>query len=94
MIFEKIASAKNRNIVSKMDSEITTVVELFNSSQDGQETFFISNVTSSKNFFIFLNIYISCLFILSEKGWKQVRQDLNPQPSDLESGALPIELLT
>ncbi len=64
---------------AKMKTELkTTIVELINSSLVDQDTFLSSNLTSLKKLLIFLNIILN---------W-QVRQDLNPQPPDLESDAL------
>lgn len=62
--------------IKKTDAR-TTTVELISSSLVDQETFLSSNLISFKKFLILLNIFF----------W-QVRQDLNPQPPDLESGAL------
>ena len=72
---------------------MTTKVDPFNSLHLGQETFFISNLTSEKNFLI-LFIYASnqsnsqIQFFLFLQEW----QGSNPQPPVLETGALPIEL--
>ena len=54
----------------------------------GQLTFLISDLTFRKNL---LNLFIQFKGKHLKKSW-QAREDLNPQPSDLESGALPIEL--
>ena len=56
-IFDNTESTMNRNIVMMIVNESTTYVEPFNSSQLGQETFFISNCTSDENCLIFLNIF-------------------------------------
>ena len=51
-IVANILSIKNKKILTIIENEITTKVEPFSSSQLGHETFFISNLTSEKNFFI------------------------------------------
>ena len=53
-----ILSIKNKKILIKIEKEMTTKVDPFNSLHLGQETFFISNLTSEKNFLI-LFIYAS-----------------------------------
>ncbi|GIT57789.1 MAG: hypothetical protein Ct9H300mP18_12180 [Candidatus Neomarinimicrobiota bacterium] len=51
-MLESILSKKNKNRLTRIEKEMTTKVEPFNSLQFGHETFNISNLTSEKKFFI------------------------------------------
>ncbi len=74
-----------------MTMKIMRTVIVVTSSLDGQLTFDSSDLTLLRKF---ITLSKNLIFTLSSSNcsdW-QAREDLNPQPSDLESGALPIEL--
>jgi hypothetical protein len=71
----------------KTTSINTMIIEPISSSNFGQTIFVSSKRTSFKNWVIFIATPIGFNFL-----W-QARRDSNPQPSDLESAALPLELL-
>ena len=48
----RILSMKNKNKLTRIEKEITTNVDPFNSFQVGHETFSISNFTFEKKFLI------------------------------------------
>ena len=59
-MLESILSIKNKNKLTRIEKEMTTKVEPFNSLQFGHETFNISNLTSAKKFLIlFITSYLS-----------------------------------
>ena len=95
-------STRDRNIATMVDITITTSVPSLRSALLGQVTDFSSDLTSWKNFLILSNFilltnsYIMCGASMApavQLMW-QDRQELNPQPPVLETGALPIELLS
>ena len=80
-------AAKNR------ETKMTIIVCPLSSVREGQLTFPISNLTSLRNLLIFLNISpvhlnLPAAVPILEQAWR----DSNPQPPDLESGALAIVL--
>ena len=79
-------SIENVNTASNIE-RITTMVELSrNSALDGQMTLPSSTRTSAR--------YFDILFSTWYSGVMQARRDSNPQPSVLETDALPVELRT
>ena len=99
MIALFILSNTPRYTVKKATSIRVTMVAPINSSLFGHSTRAISARTSFRNCttFIYYSFYelrynhTAQLFI-TITSW-QARRDSNPQPSDLESAALPLELL-
>src|SRR4030095_3046415 len=71
----------------------TTIVVPTPSSRLGKDTLRISARTSDRNSLDLVHQFILLApFPIFQKGW-QGRRDSNPQPSVLETDALPLELL-
>ena len=73
----------------KLAIRTTTVVEM-TSWRDGKETFPHSTATSRRKV---LDLSIQLIDLVCESCSWQARRDSNPQPSVLETDALPFELL-
>src|SRR6266851_3684274 len=97
-------SASATNIPRINTVTITTIVESTNSLRVGQDDFFNSPQTSTTKSRTLRNGFAMSLFVIafahhrdpascSSPSW-HARRDLNPQPTVLETVALPIELLT
>src|SRR6185295_5726966 len=83
-------SAMNRKVAKTALVMSTTIVVPTTSSRVGKLTFRISARTSDRNSFAFVHQFM--LGATPKQGW-QGRRDSNPQPSVLETDALPLELL-
>ena len=85
----------DKKTATNADITITTIVPSLRSALLGQVTDFISERTSRKKrvTFSIIAIYQLSMFVPLEREW-QDRQELNPQPPVLETGALPVELLS
>lgn len=100
MILLNPKSTRDRNKAVMVDMTITTTVPSFRSALLGQVTDFISALTSRKNVVILSNFILRHQYNKlgtspkeADKLW-QDRQESNPQPPVLETGALPVELLS
>src|ERR1700724_1115897 len=78
-------TAKTKLVIS------TTMVVAVTSSRDGKDTFRISTrVSARKSLVVLIHSFMSAPVPRVESGEWQARRDSNPQPSVLETDALPV----